>query len=572
MSLNCSAPENINVDIGFFLCIMAGMFVRVKTKSNGKKAIQIVESYRRADKVSQRIVRHLGQAVTDREVEQMMSLAQSIIHEMKEQRQPTLPLLDPVKIVKKSAESKPSNASVKIKNLREEQRIINGIGEVFGKLYKDMRLSNLIFGTRKNVQWNTVLESCVLARLANPVSKRRTASLLERDFGIKIPLEKIYRMMDHVAAREEDIKKAIASSTQALFAQEVDVLFFDVTTLYFESFEPDELRSSGFSKDAKFKETQVVLALVTTSKGLPITYKLFPGKTYEGGTLVEVVRELKKEYNIKNVLMVADRGMFNKKNLCAMDDEGVNYIVGAKLKTLPKTLKNEILDADYNIEAVKIRSDAHAVNEFEHEGRRLIVGHSKKRAKKDAADRQRLIDRLLKKQKKNKIKISDLISNYGTKKYITVEKGSASVNESKIEDDARWDGIAGVITNHKDKKADEILSRYRELWQIEEAFRISKHDLRMRPIYHWTENRIKAHISICFITLALAKQAVYRVGLQQEPMSFEQIRNELLHAQSSIVVDISTQKRFIIPSHVTVNQKKLYHVFGLKRSEIPTEL
>ena len=551
---------------------MDGMFVRVKTKSNGKKAIQIVESYRRADKVSQRIVRHLGQAVTDREVEQMKSLAQSIIDEMKEQRQPTLPFLDPVKVVKKSAESKPSNSSVKIKNLREEQRIINGISEVFGKLYKDMRLSTLISGTRKDVQWNTVLENCVLARLANPVSKRRTASLLERDFGIKIPLEKIYRMMDHVAAREEDIKKSISSSTQALFAQEVDVLFFDVTTLYFESFEPDELRSSGFSKDAKFKETQVVLALVTTSKGLPITYKLFPGKTYEGGTLVEVVRELKKEYKIKNVLMVADRGMFNKKNLCAMDDEGVNYIVGAKLKTLPKTIKNRILDADYNIEPVKIRSDAHAVNEFEHEGRRLIVGYSKKRAKKDAADRQRLIDRLLKKQKKNKIKISDLISNYGTKKYITVEKGSASVNESKIEDDARWDGIAGVITNHKDKKAGEILSRYRELWQIEEAFRISKHDLRMRPIYHWTENRIKAHISICFISLALAKQAVYRVGLQQETMSFEQIRNELLHAQSSIVIDISTQKKFIIPSHVTVNQKKLYHVFGLKRSEIPTEL
>jgi transposase len=106
-------------------------------------------------------------------------------------------------------------------------------------------------------------------------------------------------MMDHVAAREEDIKKSISSSTQALFAQEVDVLFFDVTTLYFESFEPDELRSSGFSKDAKFKETQVVLALVTTSKGLPITYKLFPGKTYEGGTLVEVVRELKKSTKLK---------------------------------------------------------------------------------------------------------------------------------------------------------------------------------------------------------------------------------------------------------------------------------
>jgi transposase len=97
-----------------------------------------------------------------------------------------------------------------------------------------------------------------------------------------------------------------------------------------------------------------------------------------------------------------------------------------------------------------------------------------------------------------------------------------------------------------------------ELWQIEEAFRISKHDLKMRPIYHWTENRIKAHIAICFLAFTLAKQAVYRIALQQEPMSFEQIRNELLHAQSSVVIDLASQKKYMIPSHVTVNQKKLY--------------
>ena len=101
-----------------------------------------------------------------------------------------------------------------------------------------------------------------MARLANPVSKRRTASLLEEDYGIKIPLEKIYKMMDHVSDRESDIKQQIATTTQSLFKEEVDVLFFDVTTLYFESFEADELRNFGFSKDCKFKETQVVLALV----------------------------------------------------------------------------------------------------------------------------------------------------------------------------------------------------------------------------------------------------------------------------------------------------------------------
>jgi len=557
----------IYVDLSSGFRYHAHMFVRVKPKPNGKKSIQIVESYRRADKVSQRIVRHVGQAVTDREVDEMKRLAQSIIDEMKDQRQPSLPLYDPKKASDKSKQKAPSNDTVKIKNLREEQRIINGIGDVFGKLYKDLKLDSVISGTKKDRQWNSILESCVMARLANPVSKRRTASLLEEDFGIKVPLEKIYKMMDRVSERESDIKEHIAKTTQSLFKEEVDVLFFDVTTLYFESFEADDLRDFGFSKDCKFKETQVVLALVATTNGLPITYKLFPGNTYEGGTLVEMVEELKTQYSINNVLLVADRAMFNEKNLSKMDELGITYIVAAKLKALSKSLKTDILSSEYK--AGVVRDEFHWMNEFEHKSRRLVVGYSSKRAKKDAADRRRLVDRLMKKVKKNKIKIKDLITNHGTKKYVSVKKGDATVNESKILDDARWDGLHGIITNSKDKTPSELLDRYRDLWQIEEAFRVSKHDLKMRPIYHWSESRIRAHISICFIAFTLAKQAVYRIGLQQKPMSFAQIRNELLHAQSSIVLDLATQKKYLIPSHVTIKQKKIYQVFGLKRSEVP---
>ena len=253
-----------------------------------------------------------------------------------------------------------------------------------------------------------------------------------------------------------------------------------------------------------------------------------------------------------------------------MDSLGIQYIVAAKLKTLPKSLKSDILHADYNEEVVG--DELHWLKEFEHKSRRLVVGYSAKRAKKDAADRQRLVDRLMKKVKGDKIKVKDLIPNYGSKKYITVENSSASINQEKIKADAQWDGFHGVITNATDKTSSELLSRYRELWQIEEAFRISKHDLKMRPIFHWTENRIKAHIAICFLAFTLAKQAVYRIALQQEPMSFEQIRNELLHAQSSVVIDLASQKKYIIPSHVTVNQKKLYQAFGLKRSQVPYDL
>ena len=481
-----------------------------------------------------------------------------------------LAILDPIKLLKENPQKKESSDTVKIKNLREEQRIIDGIGDVFGKLYKDLKLDKLIGGTQKDEQWNNILESCVLARIANPVSKRRSASLLEEDYGIKIPLEKIYRMMDHVADRESDIKQRIAQTTLSLFQEQVDVLFFDVTTLYFESIDTDELRAFGFSKDCKFKEVQVVLALVTTTKGLPITYKLFPGNTYEGGTLVEMVKDLQTQYAIKNILLVADRAMFNEENLSFMESLGIQYIVAAKLKALPKSLKSDILHADYNEEV--IGDELHGLKEFEHKSRRLVVGYSAKRAGKDAADRQRLVDRLMKKVKGDKIKVKDLIPNYGSKKYISVENGSASINQEKIKADAEWDGFHGVITNATDKTSSELLSRYRELWQIEEAFRISKHDLKMRPIFHWTENRIKAHIAICFLAFTLAKQAVYRIALQQAPMSFEQIRNELLHAQSSVVIDLASQKKYMIPSHVTVNQKKLYQAFGLKRSQVPYDL
>jgi transposase len=548
------------------------MFVRVKPKPNGKKSIQIVESYRRADKVSQKILRHVGQAVTDREVEEMTRLAQSIINEMKTEKHPCLPFLDPIKILKGNRQKKETSDTVKISNLREEQRIIDGIGDVFGKLYRDLKLDRLISGTHKDGQWNNILESCVLARIANPVSKRRSASLLEADYGIKIPLEKIYRVMDHVADRESDIKQRIAQTTLSLFQEQVDVLFFDVTTLYFESIETDELRAFGFSKDCKFKEVQVVLALVTTTQGLPITYKLFPGNTYEGGTLVEVVKDLQTQYAINNILLVADRAMFNEENLSQMERLGIQYIVAAKLKALPKSLKSEILHSEYNDQSTVIGDELHWLKEFEYKSRRLVVGNSSKRAEKDAADRQRLVDRLMKKVKGDKIKVKDLIPNYGSKKYISIENGSASINPKNIEADAEWDGLHGVITNATDKTPSELLSRYRELWQIEEAFRISKHDLRMRPIYHWTENRIKAHVAICFLAFTLAKQAVYRIALQQEPMSFEQIRNELLHAQSSVVIDLASKKNYIIPSHVTVNQKKLYQAFGLKRSQVPYEL
>ena len=544
------------------------MYVRTKQKPNGKTSVQIVESTRHADKVRQKIVRHVGQAVSEREVEELKRLAERIIIEMKNSRQPVLPCFSPEDIYGKKVSQALSEEKVDIGGLREEQRIVEGIGDVFGRLYDDLGLRRVMGENRKDEAWNKILKACVLARIANPVSKHRTASMLEQDYGIRIPLQRIYRMMDRLVEREEEIKATIAGSSLGLFGGRVDVVFFDVTTLYFESVGQDELRDFGFSKDCKFNQTQVALALVTTAEGLPVTYRLFPGNIYEGHTLISMVEELKRVYEVENIVLVADRAMFSKDNLDAMDAEGIKYIVASRLRQLPRELKREILDAEDFTPSV-VDDEFHWVKEFRCQDRRLVVSYSSQRARKDAADRRRLIERLVKKVKDGKVKIKDVLPNYGAKKYLVLRDKEACIDESKIQHDARWDGLHGVLTNDDELIPAEIISQYRRLWQIEESFRINKHDLKMRPIYHWTPERIRAHILICFIAYALVRQAMYRTARQYQSMSFEKIRNELLHAQASILVDTATKKKYLIPSKTTPIQKKLYHIVGLKRSEAP---
>lgn len=547
------------------------MFVRLKKKSNGKTAVQIVESVRRGDKVSQKIIRHLGQGENEKEINELKKLAESICCEMKDHRQPTLPLFKPEQFYgpagKKRLRRSIENEKVYIKDIREHQRIIEGPGEVFGALYNELGFNTLISGTKKDSQWNDILATCLIARLTNPQSKRRSAALLEEDFGILLPLEKIYRMMDVVAKNEESIKKRVAKTTLSLFPEEVDVLYFDVTTLHFESQKSDELKDFGFSKNGKFNEVQLVLALVCTKEGLPITYELYPGNTFEGSTLIKSIRKLKSEYNVANVLLVADRGMCSAKNLEAMREENIKYIVAAKLRSRSKAWKERIL-LEEDFKAASVCDELHWVKEYKDDNEdRLLVSYSRARAECDAKKTAKLRERILLalgSKKKGSIK-KGLRSAW--KKYVKTE-GSLELDEDKFAEDELWHGIHGVITNDSEQNASQILARYRGLWQIEEAFRISKHDLKMRPIFHWSPSRIRAHISICFLAYAIAKQAIFRLKTVGLPMSFEQLRNELLHVQASIMVDTATKKKFVVPSTLSARQKTILQTFAVKRQQI----
>jgi transposase len=300
------------------------------------------------------------------------------------------------------------------------------------------------------------------------------------------------------------VQNSVYRATLALFPQKVDLVFFDVTTLYFESVEEDELRGFGYSKDQKFHMVQVVLALATTNEGLPIGYRLFHGATAEIRTLVTCIEEWKKTIDIGHVVMVGDRGMMSSDNLRVLEAHGLQYIIGASLRKQPPELRRHILDAK-GYQLTDVEGDVHWINEFAMgNGRRLIGCFNSRRARKDMADRNSLLEKITKKlNKKSKSPVKKLISNRGYLKFTDTEgSATASIAEDKVARDAQWDGMYGVITNST-MPPSQLLSRYRRLWTVEEAFRITKHDLAMRPIFHFKPERIEAHVSICYVAYAL---------------------------------------------------------------------
>ncbi len=561
--------------------VIAGMFVRTKTTPNSpRRSVQICESQRVGDKVKQTIVRHIGIAMDDNELAALLDLAEVIRIKLEAERRATLPLFAPEDLAVKDRSTRRASKkaalpveAMRLSNLEEETRVVEGIQDIFGALYQELGFDKIL----PQKSQNHVLLSTVLARVADPQSKHRTAALLEEDFGIRIPLDRIYRMMDTLYARHETVQNTVRQATLQLFKEKIDVVFFDVTTLYFESVEADQLREFGYSKDQKYHVTQVVLALATTAQGLPIGYKLFSGDTAETKTLMACVDDWRTRFEIEKVVFVADMSEANLSGLEGTQADrqnlpAIEYVVGASLRKQKKALKEQILNAK-GARLAAFEGECAWVSELSMPGnRRLIVTYSAKRAAKDRKDREKLIDKLTQKlgKAKGKASLKKLVSNKGYLKFTRCEGNvSAVINEKKIEADAQWDGMAGIITN-SDKPALELLARYRQLWIIEAAFRVNKHDLKMRPICHWKPERIEAHVAICFLAYALLAHARYRIGLQQESMSVEVMRNELLRVQASILRDKTTGARYRLPSTMTQAAIRIYRAFDLKRSLTPT--
>ena len=566
------------------------MFIRVKTTPNSpRKSVQIVESFRVDNKVKQKIVKHIGVALDDYELNELKLLASAI--KTKLELENTLPLYTPEEIEKQIEKSKENikrdiysddDYVVNIKDLVEEDRVITGIHDIYGKMFDELDLKNIFVNPARNKSSVEYFRNIVLARIAKPDSKSRSVHMLEENFGVSLDLDSVYKMMDKIDDKSIEKLNSIAySETKKLFDDKIDVIYFDATTIYFESFTEDigddAIRKNGYSKDLKFNQPQVVLALMVTKEGLPIGYELFSGDTFDGHTLIPSLKILRDKYNVDNVVYVADSGMFNNDNLKELEmleEYNFNYIVGARIKNMQKNIKEQILNKNNYKE---LNSEISIANIALDNGRKLVVTYSLKRARKDKADREKAIKKLKDKLEKN-ISVKSQLSNQGYKKYLQLKSNneestcdlSIALNEDKIYEDSLWDGLKGLIVNKNSTLSnDEILTQYNNLWQVEESFRITKHDLKIRPVYHWKPSRVKAHIAISFASLLIVRHLEYSIKLQYKKLSPKVIRELLLNIQTSIVYDKTKKIKYAIPSKIKLETKKIYKLMDKQYSTTP---
>ena len=360
---------------------------------------------------------------------------------------------------------------------------------VFGRIY-----DSIGFGAIKE----ELFRHLVIARLAFPLSKLKTIDYLYRYQRVWIDSDAVYRFLDKLSSKLKlQVEQIAYKNTLKVLKEEISIVFYDMTTLFFEASDEDDLRKTGFSKDGKHQNPQIYIGLLVGLNGYPIGYDIFEGNTYEGHTLIPFIEKMTNKFKLGKPAVVADAGLLSNDNIKLLENKGYEYIIGARIKNETDHLKQKILASKF---------EDGSIHSFRRKGEaRLIVHYAASRAKKDEYNRKRGLMRLEKRIKAGRLTKSS-INNKGYNKYLKlIGEVTIEIDYEKFTRDDQWDGLKGYITNTK-LSNQQVLDNYKHLWQIEKAFRMSKTDLRIRPVYHRLRHRIEAHICIAFTAYSILKE------------------------------------------------------------------
>ncbi|MDW8288216.1 MAG: IS1634 family transposase [Flammeovirgaceae bacterium] len=446
------------------------MKIRVVSTASRVKAVQVIQ-YRNYKRV---VLKHIGSAKTEDELKALLLAAEEWIKEASHQLS-LFPDDNPNQVFYVNHSK---FVGVKYRHFHQTIR------QVFDRL----GLGDL----------PELLQDLVAIRIFEPASKLRSLELLAKYFGIHHQRKTYYKFAPKCIDLKDEVENKVVAFAQSAYDFKYDILFYDVTTLYFETFEEDELRKTGFSKDNKAQQPQILVALMVSKEGFPVSYEVFAGNTFEGHTIIPVIQKFISKNKVKNFTVVADAAMISAENIRLLNSNQINYIVGARLGNVSPLLLEQI-------DKTMRREDGHTIR-LKTENGYLICSYSKVRYRKDKHE----MDKQLEKAK--------LIARQPSKgkrvKFISTKDAKISLNEPLIEKTTKLLGIKGYYTNIGESEIDNstIIARYHDLYKIEQSFRITKNDLQTRPVFHFKEQPIKLHLLICFIALVISKHIELKAG------------------------------------------------------------
>jgi transposase len=504
------------------------MFVRRKPNRSGSVSVQVIDKSE-----GYRVVKTIGSAQEPAEINRLIELGKAFIARQSGQYS-LFPQEEHNNAVVLDFVQSLSNASIRTM----------GPELIFGRLFDEIGF---------DVIAECLFRDIVVARLVYPTSKLKTVDYLYRYRGKTISSESIYRFLDRLNDQHKSSAQQIAYQYSRRILKNISVVFYDMTSLYFEAEDEDDLRKIGFSKDGKFQNPQIMLGLLVGENGYPIGYDIFEGNTFEGKTLLPVLNGIQERYRFGKPVVVADAAMLSQDNLEMLNRQKYPFVVAARIRNEPQAVQDDILQKCHGL------TNGQSVEIIRDDGYRLIVAYSDQRAKKDAHNRQRGLARLRKQVGSGRM-TKEHLNNRGYNKFLKLTGEVAiEIDETKIEQAARWDGLKGYLSN-TNLSATELIKNYGQLWHVEKAFRISKTDLRIRPMYHRLRKRIEAHVLVAFVAYTIYKELerrLHEAGVAMSPKRAAELTQTMYEMSFRLPNDPQKQQILL---QMDAEQQQLYDI------------
>ncbi len=538
------------------------MFFR-KKKTGKYEYLQIVEGYRDSSgKVRQRVLLTLGNLQQLRSSGMLDSLLESGARFSEK-----LALLS----AHKAGKSKPVMCS----------RI--GPDAIFGRIWKELGIDQIIRECVSERRYKFDIERAiyhtVMHRLFESGSDR-SSLLWRKDFQLPgtedIELHHLYRAMGFLGephsnqenrtkfafrCNKDEIEELIFDRRRDLFT-DVDMVFFDTTSIYFEGEGGETIGRYGNSKDHRPDRKQMVVGVVLDNEGIPLCCEMWPGNITDVTTISEIVKRFQRCFGIKNICIVADRGMISRKMMDFLESEesSFSYILGVRMRNV-KHIREQVLSKGgryHEVEAGGAGKSPLKVKEVRFEDKRYVICLNESQAKKDAYDREVIVESLRKKLKQGD---KSLVGNKGFRYVKTSGTEHFAINEDKIKEEARFDGKWVLTTDREDLSAENIAVQYKRLWMVEHIFRTMKSGVDTRPVYHKVDDTIRGHVFCSFLAILLRRELERRLEKRGHKLEW----NEILHdiaALEEVEAEISG-KRIIFRSELKGCAGKVLQATGV---------